>query len=338
MMELLACPAPLSVQDLGRPGYRHLGVPLSGALDQVALRLANALLGNAANAAALELRLMGPQLRATQTLRVALAHVDASIVRGDGSSQALPAWRSATLQQGDILRIGPPQGGVAYLAVAGGIAVPPMLGSRSTYARAALGGLQGRALQAGDRLSVGESAPAAGELQADAAALYAQTGALRVIPGPQTEHFTAAALEAFFSGEFRVGKEADRMGLRLNGPLLRHNERGADIVSDAVTPGAIQVPGDGRPIVLLADCQTVGGYAKMATVIQADLPRLGHLLSGAALRFVAVTQDQALAALQEQEAALAAAVAGMVPARPPGGIDLAALYTENLITGVIHGE
>jgi allophanate hydrolase subunit 2 len=137
---------------------------------------------------------------------------------------------------------------------------------------------------------------------------------------------------AFLGSEFVVGREADRMGLRLDGPRLEH-VGGADIVSDAVTPGAIQVPGDGRPIVLLADCQTVGGYAKIATVIGADLPRLGHALPGTRLRFAAVTLDEALAARQEAAQALAASLAAVVPdtAEP----DLAALYGANLIDGVI---
>lgn len=338
MLELLACPAPVTIQDLGRPGYRHLGVPLSGALDPLALRLANALLGNAANAAALELRLLGPQLQAKRRLRLALALVDGRIHRADGSSEILPAWRSATLLHGDRLQVGALPTGVAYLALGGGVDVPRVLGSRSTYLRAALGGVHGRALQVGDHLQLGEAAPAASEWQVDAAPLYAPGAAIRVIPGPQAAHFTAAALAAFYSSEFRVGQDTDRMGLRLHGPALCHSELGADIVSDAVTPGAIQVPGDGSPIVLLADCQTVGGYAKIATVIQADLPRLGHLQSGATLRFAAVTQEQALAALRQQEAALAAALAAMVPWRGEGGIDLDALYAENLITGVVHAE
>jgi biotin-dependent carboxylase-like uncharacterized protein len=338
MIEVLACPGPATVQDLGRPGYRHLGVPLSGALDPVALRLANALAGNAAAAAGLELRLMGPQLRARQPVRIALAGVAAQIRRGDDTGEALPPWSSATLRAGDLLRIAAPAGGVAYLAVAGGIDVPAVLGSRSTCERAALGGLHGRAIRAGDLLPVGTAPPAAGELELAPAPLFADAGPLRVILGPQAGHFDDDALERFLGAEFRVGTEADRMGLRLAGPAIAHNARGADIVSDAVTPGAIQVPANGRPIVLLADCQTVGGYAKIATVIQADLPRLGRLLPGAAVRFAAVGRDDALAALREREAAIAATLAAMRPRRPAGGVDIDALYGANLVDGVIHAQ
>jgi allophanate hydrolase subunit 2 len=158
---------------------------------------------------------------------------------------------------------------------------------------------------------------------------------LRVIPGPQRDCFTNAAWQQFLGSEFTVSREADRMGLRLDGPRLEH-ARGADIVSDGVTPGAIQVPGDGRPIVLLADCQTVGGYPKIATVIGADLPRLGHALPGQALRFIAVTQAEALAARREAANALAATVASICTPGP--ALDLDALYSANLIDGVIDAN
>lgn len=330
MFEVIDCPVPASVQDLGRRGYRHYGVPVSGALDPLSLRLANALVGNPPTAAALELRLVGPRLRARAPVRVALAQATGVIEAAAGDRQALPPWQSATLAAGDVLKIGPVTGGAGYLAVAGGFAVPAVLGSRSTYARAGFG----QCLQTGMCLPVGEADLSGPECAVLPAPTFAD-GSIRVIPGPQRERFTDAAWETFLTRPFTVTPQADRMGLRLAGPRLEH-VGGADIVSDAVAPGAIQVPGDGQPIILLADGQTVGGYAKIATVISADLPRLGRLLPGATIRFAAVTLDEALAALRAQEAWLAEMIAGIRPLVT--GIDLDALYHANLVDGVIHAE
>ncbi len=331
MFEVLSCPAPASIQDIGRFGYRHFGVPVSGALDSVSFRLANALVKNPANAAALEMRLTGPRLQAHAPVRIALAHAEAVIERADGTREPLPAWRSATLAVGDILKIGAVQGGAGYLAIAGGFDVPTVLGSRATYARAGFGSL----LREGMSLPVGFTDLNTPELAVSPAPTFENDTPIRVIPGPQREMFTDAAFATFISSDYTVTQEADRMGLRLAGPTLTH-VAGADIVSDAVTPGAIQVPGDGRPIVLLADCQSVGGYAKIATVIAADLPRLGRLLPGNTLRFAAVTADEALATLRAQEVWLANTIAGIKPLVT--GIDLDALYQANLVDGVIDAH
>jgi biotin-dependent carboxylase-like uncharacterized protein len=332
MLEVLACPVPASIQDLGRPGYRHFGVPLSGALDTMSLRLANALVRNPPHAAALEMRLAGPRLQAHAAVRIALAHADAVIERAAGNREPLPAWRSATLASGDILKIGAVQGGAGYLAVAGGFDVPQVLGSRSTYARAGFGSL----LREGMTLPVGDADLSQTELAVLPAPSFTSSAPFRVIPGPQREAFTDAAFATFTSSTYTVTQEADRMGLRLAGPALAH-VAGADIVSDAVTPGAIQVPGDGRPIVLLADCQSVGGYAKIATVISADLPRLGRLLPGDAIRFAAVDIAAALTALRASEDWLAQTIAGLQPCHA-ADIDLDALYQCNLVDGVIHAD
>lgn len=330
MLEVLSCPVPASIQDLGRHGYRHFGVPVSGALDNVSFRLANALVKNPANAAALEMRLTGPRLRAHAPVRVALANAEALIERGEGQRESLPAWQSATLAAGDILKIGAVRGGAGYLAVAGGFDVPLVLGSRSTYARAGFGSL----LREGMSLPVGAADPNALELAVLSAPTFAD-GPIRVVPGPQRAMVTDAAFAAFISSDYTVTQEVDRMGLRLAGPALAH-VAGADIVSDAVTPGAIQVPGDGKPIILLADCQSVGGYAKIATVIAADLPRLGRLLPGNTLRFAAVDVETALAALRAQENWLVDTIAGFKPLAT--GIDLDALYQCNLVDGVVHAD
>lgn len=334
MIEILDAPLPASFQDGGRPGYRHLGVPLSGALDPEWLALANALAGNPPATVALEIRLRGPRLRATRPLTLALAgEFSARIEDAAGESRAAGNWRSLALAENEILECGFLKSGIGYLAVHGGLDIPAVLGSRSTYARAGLGGIDGRSVKAGDCIRVGAGATPI-LLRLPQAPRLADSP-LRVIAGPQRDYFTDAAWATFLDAEFSVGREADRMGLRLDGPRLEHS-RGADIISDAVTPGAIQVPGDGRPIILLADCQTVGGYPKIATVIAADLPRLGHALPGQSLRFVEVGIDEALAARREATAALAECIVSMVPDR--AGFDLDALYAANLIDGVIHAR
>lgn len=341
MLEILSCGGPLGIQDLGRPSYRHLGVPLSGALDPDWLAIANALAGNTLGAAALEMRLAGPTLRAEDDIDVAIAGVvDAHLDRREGN-KSVAAWRGHRLHRGDVLHIGAIRSGVAYLAVAGGVATNDSLGSRSTYPRAGLGGIDGRAPLVGDRLPVGAGDPAKVRPGGTAPLLELRhppvhsDEPLRILRGPQQDRFTTAAWHALLEGEFTVSHEADRMGLRLDGPKLGHIGS-ADIVSEAVTPGVIQVPGDGRAIVLLADCQTVGGYPKIATVIAADLPRLGHALPGSRLRFAEVTLEQALAARREAASRLDAAIASIVPLTE--GLDLNALYAANLIDGVIHAH
>ena len=164
-------------------------------------------------------------------------------------------------------------------------------------------------------------------------------GPLRVLPGPQDDHFDADTWAQFLSAEFSVTRDVDRMGVRLQGPVLRHVAgKGADIVSEAVAPGAVQVPGAGQPIVLGVDAQTIGGYAKIATVISADLPRLAHLRPGSVLRFAVVSREQALAARLAQTAALADWVRRLEPARASGTADEAALYASNLISGMIDAR
>ena len=334
MIEILDCPMPVTVQDLGRPGYRHLGVPLCGALDPEWLAIANALVGNPASGAALEMRLLGLRLRAAAPVTLALAGAcTAQIEDSSGELRQAAAWRSHSLARGETLSVGRLHEGIAYLAFSGGLDLPEVLGSRSTYARAGIGGLDGRALKAGDCLKVG-AGPTPNPLCLPQPP-HASDGPLRIVPGPQREYFTDAAWSRLLGDEFVISREADRMGLRLDGPRLEH-ARGADIVSDAVTPGVIQVPGDGRPIILLADCQTVGGYPKIATVIGADLPRLGRALPGRTLRFVEVGMAQALAARRQAANDLAACIAGMVPSGAQ--LDLLALYNANLIDGVIDAR
>jgi biotin-dependent carboxylase-like uncharacterized protein len=325
-----------TVQDLGRIGYQALGVPVSGALDAVALRLGNALVGNPAGAPALEILWSGPSLEVmAQTVRIAIAGGGACLSVG-ASGQIVPAWQSVTLPRGTVFRINLCRESVCtYLAVEGGIAVPPVLGSASTYIRAKLGGFSGRALQRSDLVPLAfDQAPERAERRLLAPPPAAPEQPIRIVLGPQQDHFTDASLAALFDGEFRISKNADRMGMRLDGPLLRHR-RGWDIVSDAIATGAIQVPGSGQPILLLADHQTTGGYPKIATVISADLPVVGRRRPGDLIRFAAVSIEEAEQLARDEEHRLAARIASFEPVPEGAGIDLASLYAGNLISGVV---
>jgi allophanate hydrolase len=291
------------IQDAGRFGYRHMGITVSGCLDRPLARCVNALAGNAADAACIEVRVMGPALKVVQgpvCLAVA-GNMVPKVRRADGRQEEAPAWRSVTLDVGDVLETGTVRGGVAYITVGGGFDTPVQLGSRSTYQRALIGGIDGRLLAKGDSLPCGVPAvPPQGERHA--APWRYDESPIRVILGPQQEHFTAEALQEFVNSAYTVTPQMDRMGMRLDGPPLKHvTPEAADIVSDGVTPGVIQVPGNGQPIILLADCQTVGGYPKIATVISADLPRLAQRKPGDVLRFRAVDAAEAKAALLDLE-------------------------------------
>ena len=337
-LEFVDAGAGVSIQDLGRRGHRAIGVPLAGAADPLLLACANALLAQEAQLAALEVALLGPILRAVGApVRLALAGDFAPrLTREDGRVQSPSSWRSLTLQPGELLATGPCRSGIGYVAWAGGAEVPMVLGSRSTYARAGLGGIDGRAPRAGDRLPCGAGHGA--QRQAPRAFVHAD-GPLRVLPGPQDAFFDEEAWALFVGSDWRVTREADRMGLRLQGPVLRHRAGcSADIVSEGVVPGAVQVPGAGQPIVLGVDAQTIGGYAKIATVISADLPRLAHARPGSVLRFRAVPRDDALAARRTQASALLDWVRRIEPLRADGEADETALRSGNLISGMIDAS
>ncbi len=338
-LKVLAPGLHTTVQDLGRPGYQAIGVPVSGALDGFSLRLANALVGNFSGSPALEILLSGPTLEvAADTVRVALAGAGASLAIGAERKRVLGAGQSVTLPCGEVFQIVPgEQSACCYLAAAGGIAVPLVLGSASTYVRAAIGGIEGRALRCGDVVPLGVAcASARAELRLPSLPPAAGEHPIRVVLGPQQEYFTAEAVAALLGSEFRVSPNADRMGMRLDGPPLRHRH-GWDIVSDAIATGAIQVPGSGQPILLLADHQTTGGYPKIATVVSADLPVVGRRRPGDRLRFVGVTVETAEALCRDAERQLAELVTALDPVTERQGIDLGSLYGDNLISGVVTG-
>lgn len=341
MIEILQPGIGTTVQDHGRPGHRHEGIPLGGWLDTPLAEAANALAGNNGGEAVLELRGMGTELRVQAgPVRVALAGaIAAQWQRADGQRTPLPAGQSATLQAGDRLVLGTAETGCAYLAVAGGWRLTPQLDSRSSYWRAGLPGLLGRMLRPGDLLPCGTWASPDPREWRTPSPWSLPTGPIRVMLGPQQDHFTPEALAVFLEQEWTATAAQDRMGLRLSGtPLAHTSPAAADIVSDAVAPGAIQVPANGLPIVLLADSQTVGGYPKIATVISADLPRLAHLKPGTRLRFQAVSGTQARQALQDQRTAWTRWLATREAFVPPGFIDEAALYGDNLISGMLRAD
>jgi allophanate hydrolase len=326
-----------TIQDLGRRGYRDIGVPVSGPLDRISFALANALVGNPANAPALEMRMQGPVLDVlAASVRVALVGgTDGLVIEGEG---AIAAGRSVRLRGGRRLRCGAlGDAGCAYLAVEGGIAVPLSLGSASTHARSRIGGLHGDVLQPGDVLPVQSDEAIERPERMLAAPWPAQRDApIRVVLGPQDDYFTAEAIETLLSADYTISAHADRMGFRLQGPKLPH-AKGFNIVSDGVVNGSIQVPGSGEPIVLLADGQTTGGYPKIATVISADMPLLGRRRPGARVRFVAVTQEEGEAATREQEAMLGRWIADMREIADSGRINHDALISTNLVSGISDG-
>lgn len=336
-LEVLAAGAYASVQDGGRRGYRRIGVPWAGVLDSRLMRIANSLVGNVDAAPVIECFDGGLQLAARGgAVRVAVAGDATLEIERGGERGPLPAWRSVTLADGDVLRLRKLGAGRIAMVAVEGLTLPAVLGSAATYARAGLGGLggslSGRALAGGMRLPA--AAASASPERVLPVPPAADAGPIRIVPGPQADHFTEAALALLVAAEYRVTAEADRMGVRLEGPPLEH--AGArEIVSDATVQGAIQVPGNGQPIVLLADAQTAGGYPKVATVISADLGRLAACRPGQAVRFAVVgaAEGERLARAAEAETrALQASVRPLLGE----GVDLAALYACNLVSGVVH--
>lgn len=328
-----------SLQDGGRIGHARFGIARSGAMDRLALAHANALVGNAPNEAAIELMLLGLRIRLEGSPARAALTGAAMPVRLDGQPVALLA--SFTMHEGQTLTVGAAGSGVfAYLALAGGFDVTPMLGSRSLQARAGIGGLDGRAFRAGDRLRLRRTAAATGpELSLDPLGPDDRRMPVRVVLGPQDDHFDNAAVAAFLGATYTVSAEADRMGYRLSGPPLAHRA-GFNIVSDGIVPGSVQVPGSGVPIVMMADHQTTGGYPKIATVISADLGRLAQRRPGDRVRFAAVSVADAEALARERVAWIAGLSARLRPTRgaAPTSEELLALNLAGAATDALAPE
>lgn len=293
------------VQDSGRRGFQRYGVSVSGAVDQDALFTGNLLVGNDPGAAVIEVTFGGAEFEFSHDSVVAITGGDLQPTL-DGTR--LSMWESFLAPAGSMLRFAAPITGMrAYVAVGGGIDTSPALGSCSTHISSGLGGLSGGPLRQGDSLPVGvsnESATAGAKLPGELRATCGKEIVARVIPGPQQKQFSATGTETFFASTYTVTESSDRQGLRLDGPTIESESGRYDIVSDAVVPGSIQVPGDGKPIVLLADSQTTGGYAKIGVVPTVDLPLLAQATPGTAIRFIEVSVTEAQRLLRERRKAL----------------------------------
>jgi biotin-dependent carboxylase-like uncharacterized protein len=328
-----SCGPVASVQDLGRTGYQRFGVSPAGAMDPLSLAIANLLVGNAADAAALELGSGVTRLVADGDLWVAFAGPDCRL---EVEGRLAPPLASMRVGDGETITARQGAGGAyACLAVGGGIAVPPQMGSRSQHRRSAIGGPR---LAPGSRIIL---APEQQRPPPDSRALmlpgdpFADASPIRIIPGPQDDYFEPAMMEHLCRGAFRIGALRDRMGLRLEGPALRHRQ-GYNIISDGIVEGAIQVPGNGQPIVLLRDRQTTGGYPKIATIISADIGRFAQMPVGAAVTFATVTIEEAFAAARAMRDRIAALPALLKPLQPE--LTSERLLGLNLIDGVVKAE
>ena len=297
-------------------------------MDRRALALANALVGNPPGGAAVELPLAGATFRVFGgPVLVAACGPGTTLVL---SGRPVPELTSVRAVDGDTISVGPPRGGVySYVAVTGGIKTTPVLGSRSCHRRSGIGG---------DVLSSGDRLPCAGgstdtPLCIASGIRYDESDAIRIVPGPQDGFFGQEVWERFLAANYRISARSDRMGLRLEGPTLR-SEQGHDIVSEGVVPGSIQVPGDGNPIVLGRDCQTTGGYPKIATVISTDLDRLVQIPQGRDVRFAIVSVGDAIDAARDA----AKWSKTLQVAAQPAGATLPKLLSHNLIGGVTRGD
>jgi len=281
-----------TIQDAGRPGYLRFGVPVSGAMDTFSLAAANALVRNDVSCACLETTLIGPELQTLAQVQIAITGGNCTpTINGHEASM----WRTLNLQIEDVLSVGRMKSGCrAYVAVKGGIDLPSVLGSRSTYVRGGFGGIDGRQLKAGDVI---EACPVSSLFTRflfpkELVPQFSNDLAVHAVLGPQVDMFTDKGTETFFSSSYKVTSEADRMGYRLEGPAIKHKDK-ADIVSDALLPGAIQVPRSQKPIVMMKDAQTTGGYPKIAVVASADLDLLGQAKPNDEIRFSKITTTQA---------------------------------------------
>ena len=332
-----------SVQDHGRFGYQALGISVSGALDTDSLDIANALVGNEfgneAGTGALEIRMLGPTLKVTaDSVTVALAGTTTAIEVITPEKEVISACRSVTLHKGQVFRVAAVgDSAVCYLAVHSGFDLPLVYGSQSTCMSAGFGGFNGRILEKGDCLPLRQPVgTAASQRILRRPPEPDNSPVIRVIAGPQDDYFSAAGIETFFGQGYTVSQAVNRMGMRLEGAAVTH-EKGYNIASDGIVRGAIQVPGNGLPIILMADCQTTGGYPKIATVISSDMPKLGRKMPGADIRFKPVCVEEAEAIARERHERQTALIGAIE--RFTGSVERLEhlLMTQNLISGVTAG-
>jgi biotin-dependent carboxylase-like uncharacterized protein len=292
-----------TIQDLGRHGFSRFGVPPSGALDAFSLRVGNLLVGNREEEACLEITLMGLKIKALKDVVIAITGGDLSPIL---NKEPLDMWRAHLLVEGDVITFKKARAGCrAYLAVSGGVVVPIIMGSFSTYLSGNFGGLEGRKLRRGDilyTLHISSSLNKLGfRFPNDWIPSLDRKVLLRIIPGPQDHHFTEKGFQTFCSSPYRVTPQCDRMGVRLDGPKIeRRSDVEESIISEGLISGTIQVPGDGKPIIILTELVT-GGYTKIATIISTDLPKVAQLKPGDQVRFKPISMEEAHDLLKGQE-------------------------------------
>ena len=282
-----------TIQDAGRTGFQESGVPVTGVMDTRSYKLANILVGNDDKQAVLEVTLMGPMLQFTSDTIIAVTGGD---LGPKLNGKDMPMYEAVPVKKGDSLSfMGIKSGSRAYVAFAGGLDIPLVMGSRSTHLKSSLGGFDGRKLGAGDEiefLAPETTLPNLARRKVDKEDFTKQSCELRVVMGPQDDYFTDKGIETFLSGEYALTNEADRMGLRFEGEVVEH-KNGGDIITDGIGFGAVQIPSHGQPIVMMADHQTTGGYTKIASVISVDLPKAAQLKPGCKVHFKKVSVEEA---------------------------------------------
>ena len=289
-----------TIQDMGRYGYQKFGMPVSGAMDTYSLQTANWLVGNPRTAACFEITFQGPEIEflCETVFGLSGAPLEASL-----NGRMIETNLSYRVSKGDILKTGNVKSGVrTYLSIAGEILVPDVMGSKSTYLRGHLGGFHGRKIENGDIIAIHTiGLPTEKKLLHEFRRFYPNSQTLRIIPGTEVNYFNFSGLASFLSSEYEVSPQNDRMGYRLSGPVITHKSD-ADIISSGLTSGSIQVPGHGQPIIMLADHQTVGGYAQIANVISVDIPLVSQLKTGDKIHFkeIDILEAQHLAEKQQQ--------------------------------------
>lgn len=321
-----------SIQDTGRYRYQKFGVPVSGAMDNFALRAANVLIGNDMNSAGIEMTVVGPSIRFNSAALISITGGDLSIKL---NGRTVDRWTAINVDEGSVMTSDGVQDGMrAYLAINGGIDVPLIMGSRSTYIPASFGGYKGRALKTGDLLSVGKLNPATvheeRRLPEDLEPVnYGHSHIIRVVLGPQNDRFTSSAINTFLDSRYVVSNNCDRTGYRLSGPHLQH-ETGPDIISDGTQIGNIQVPADGNPIILMSDRGPTGGYAKIGTVISTDIGLVAQSRPGDNIVFRQVSVKEAELAFIQQESVLYSMDRNLFPAASKEIIDALTRNSSNL--------
>jgi len=293
-----------TIQDAGRPSHQYIGMPVAGAMDLYALQLANYLVDNPSFEAGLEITLMGPTL---------LFNCDTYIGMAGGSCEVFinakksACYRTLRIRKGDEVRIGKViTGSRVYIAFAGGMDITPVMGSKSTYLRGKIGGLDGRPLKEGDQIKLAGPVGKIRSVKLPSKVLprYTNPTILRITPGPEKERFSWKGITYFLTGSFRLTPQCDRMGYRLAGPEVLPKDNNADIISSGITFGTIQVPSSGQPIIMMADRQTTGGYTRIGHVISADHTLLALLKPGDEVRFKEVSLDEAHALYEQQQTQL----------------------------------